>query len=106
MTWEEFIVGVCAQFRDDLGSKVAEEFNKLQQISTLDDYLAKFEELKALISVRTPQHARSLFFGMLRRRPETYNKTLSAGIQTPRPGISYETSQVSRRACPSLEITP
>ena len=25
--WEEFIVDVCARFRDDLGSKVVEEFN-------------------------------------------------------------------------------
>jgi len=61
VTWEEFIVGVCAQFRDDLGSKVAEEFNKLQQTGTLDDYLAKFEELKALISVRTPNMHEAYF---------------------------------------------
>jgi len=54
VTWEEFIVDVCARFRDDLGSKVVEEFNKLQQTGTLDDYLAKFEELKTLILVRTP----------------------------------------------------
>jgi len=26
-TWEEFIMDVCARFRDDLGSKVVEEFN-------------------------------------------------------------------------------
>ncbi|KAJ8420307.1 hypothetical protein Cgig2_001164 [Carnegiea gigantea] len=35
--------------RDDLGSKVAENFNRLQQLGTLGEYLARFEEVKALM---------------------------------------------------------
>jgi len=54
ITWEEFIVDVCSRFRDDLGSKVVEDFNKLQQMGTLEEYLARFEELKALLLVRNP----------------------------------------------------
>ena len=41
LTWDEFIVDICARFRDNLGSKVVEDFNRLQQIGTLDDYIAK-----------------------------------------------------------------
>ena len=65
VTWEEFIVDVCARFRDDLGSKVVEEFNKLQQIGTLDDYLAKFKKLKVLILVRTPNMPEAYFLESL-----------------------------------------
>ena len=38
-----------------------EEFNKLQQDGTSDEYLAKFEELKALLLVRTPTMPTSYF---------------------------------------------
>ena len=48
------MVDVCAQFWDNLGSKVVEEFNRLQQTSTIDEYIAEFEELKAFILLRTP----------------------------------------------------
>ena len=54
MPWEEFIMDVCARFKDDLGGKVVEDFNKLQQTGTVDDYLAKFEELKSLLLLKTP----------------------------------------------------
>ena len=54
VTWEEFVMDVCVRFRDNLDSKVVEEFNRLQQTGTLDEYLAKFEELKALILIRNP----------------------------------------------------
>ena len=43
------MVDVCARFRDNLDSKMVEDFNRLQQFSNLEEYLTKFEELKALI---------------------------------------------------------
>lgn len=52
--WEEFIVDVCSRFRDDLGSKMVEDFNRLQQPGTLEEYLTKFEELQSLLLVRNP----------------------------------------------------
>jgi len=54
LTWEEFIVDVCVRFRDNLGGKVVEDFNILQSTGTLDEYLAKFEGLKAIILMRNP----------------------------------------------------
>jgi len=39
LTWEEFIFDLCARFKDNLGSKIVEEFNKLTQVGSLDDYI-------------------------------------------------------------------
>ena len=38
-----------------------EEFNKLNQVGLLDDYIAKFEELKALLLLRNPTMPESYF---------------------------------------------
>jgi len=46
VAWEDFIFDLCARFRDNLGSKIVEEFNKLTQVGLLGDYIAKFEDLK------------------------------------------------------------
>lgn len=61
VSWDDFIVDVCRRFRDNFGGKVTEEFNRLQQDGTIDEYLAKFEELKALLLVRTPTMLASYF---------------------------------------------
>jgi len=53
VTWEEFVVDLCARFRDDLCSKVVEEFNRLHQTGTIDEYLLKFEELKAFLLLQS-----------------------------------------------------
>jgi len=52
--WDEFIIDVCGRFKEDLGCRVVEDFNKLQQTGPLDEYLERFEELKALMIHRTP----------------------------------------------------
>ena len=71
VSWEEFIVDLCARFRDDLGGKVVEDFNRLQQTGTVDEYLTKFEELKSLLLVRNPNMPESYllesFIGGLKR---------------------------------------
>jgi len=50
--WEDFVVEVCARFRDELGSCVVDEFNKLKQAGTIEDYLERFEELKSLMLIK------------------------------------------------------
>ena len=49
MDWCDFVVDVCGPFKEELGTKVVEVFRKLQQWSSVDDYLKKFEELKPLM---------------------------------------------------------
>ena len=52
--WSDFIVDVCSCFKEELGSKVVEDFLKLQQWGSVEAYLGKFEELKSLMLQRTP----------------------------------------------------
>ena len=52
--WDEFIMDVCGRFKQDLGCRVVEDFNKLQQTGPIDEYLERFEELKSLMIQRTP----------------------------------------------------
>jgi len=59
--WEEFIVDACSRLRDDPGRKVVEDFNRLQQLGTLEEYLTIFEELKALMLVTNPTMLASYF---------------------------------------------
>jgi len=54
-------VDVSTRFRDDLGSKVVEDFNRLQQTGTLGKYLTRFEELQALLQVRNPTMPETYF---------------------------------------------
>jgi len=39
-------VDLCARSRDDMGRQVVEEFDKLQQIGELDDYLENLRNSK------------------------------------------------------------
>jgi len=56
MEWDEFIIDVCGRFKEDLRCHVVEDFNTLQQTGPIDDYLERFEELKALMIQRMPAH--------------------------------------------------
>lgn len=52
--WEDFVVDLCSRFKEDIGSNVVEEFNKLSQSGTIDEYLDTFENLKGLMPQRNP----------------------------------------------------
>jgi len=52
--WDEFIIDICGRFKEDLGCRVVEDFNKLQQTGPIDEYLERFNKLKALMIQRTP----------------------------------------------------
>ena len=70
ISWEEFVVDVCARFKDEMGYKVVEEFNRLQQWGALDEYVDKFEELRALLlmknSLLPDEHFLDSFVGGLK----------------------------------------
>ncbi|VFQ81961.1 unnamed protein product [Cuscuta campestris] len=46
--------GIGLEFKEELDNKVVEDFNKLVQDGSIDEYLEKFEELKSLMLQRTP----------------------------------------------------
>ncbi|XP_074303808.1 uncharacterized protein LOC141638304 [Silene latifolia] len=52
--WDDFIVDLCARFKEEIAGNVVEEFNKLHQIGSIDDYLDAFENLKGLMLQRNP----------------------------------------------------
>ncbi|VFQ93324.1 unnamed protein product [Cuscuta campestris] len=52
--WDDFIIDVCGRFKEELDSKLVEEFNKLNQTGTIEEYLERFEELKSLMLQKTP----------------------------------------------------
>lgn len=49
MNWKLFITDVVARFENPEHKDVQELFNKLKQVTTVDDYEDKFEELRAMV---------------------------------------------------------
>lgn len=47
--WDNFIIYLVARFKDIKSSNVVEQFNKLSQSGSLEDYIDEFESLKAII---------------------------------------------------------
>ena len=46
LSWQQFSDLLCERFADKRTHDVVEDFNKLQQLGTVDEYQEKFEELK------------------------------------------------------------
>lgn len=70
VNWMEFKKELINRFDDELIWDIVEEFNKLTQVGTVDEFLGKFEELKAQMLVRNPNlnesHFLSSFVGALK----------------------------------------
>ncbi|KAL4310801.1 hypothetical protein GQ457_01G015560 [Hibiscus cannabinus] len=49
LTWREFISDLCHRFSDKLHTDVIDEFNKLVQKTSVEEYQTKFEELQPLM---------------------------------------------------------
>ncbi|KAL4284548.1 hypothetical protein GQ457_16G010190 [Hibiscus cannabinus] len=45
-TWHEFVSDLCHRFSDMMFTDIVEEFNKLSQVTTVEAYQSRFEELK------------------------------------------------------------
>ncbi|XP_027081018.1 uncharacterized protein [Coffea arabica] len=52
LNWEEFGELLCRRFNDRTCKDIVEEFNKLQQVGSIDDYQERFEELKPLMMIK------------------------------------------------------
>lgn len=59
--WEVFVSDVCACFKEHLDDDNVEEFIKLIQKGSIDDYMDSFEHLKSLMIQRNPQLPDSYF---------------------------------------------
>uniref|UniRef100_A0A803L3P0 Ty3 transposon capsid-like protein domain-containing protein n=1 Tax=Chenopodium quinoa TaxID=63459 RepID=A0A803L3P0_CHEQI len=47
--WTEFVVDLTARFKDSKSDNAVENFNKLQQLGSIESYVDNFEELKSLM---------------------------------------------------------
>uniref|UniRef100_A0A3Q7FBT5 Retrotransposon gag domain-containing protein n=1 Tax=Solanum lycopersicum TaxID=4081 RepID=A0A3Q7FBT5_SOLLC len=56
--WIEFKEDLISRFGEIVVSDVVEEFNKLQQIGTVDEFIWRFEDLKARMLIRNPEEIR------------------------------------------------
>lgn len=65
ISWVEFKEELISRFDDELLEDVVEEFNKLSQTGTVDEFLGRFENLKAHMSVRNPHLNESHFYPVL-----------------------------------------
>ena len=47
--WSEFVIDLSARFKDDMGLSVVEQFNKLQQLGSIEEYIDEFDNLRSLM---------------------------------------------------------
>ncbi|XP_056692219.1 uncharacterized protein [Spinacia oleracea] len=47
--WNDFVADLYARFRDNSALNVVETFNKLQQLSTIEEYIDEFENLRSIM---------------------------------------------------------
>ena len=73
---------------------MVEDFNRLQQTGTLEDYLIRFEELKALLLVRNPSIPESYF---LESFIGGLKPIIKLSVRAFNPHYLYATMEVARR---------
>lgn len=47
--WDDFIIDLVTRFKDSRTDNVVEEFNRLQQVGSLEEYIDEFENMKAIL---------------------------------------------------------
>lgn len=70
VNWVEFKEELISRFDDEVLDDIVEQFNRLSQTGSVDEFLGKFEDLKAQMLVRNPHlydaHFLSSFVGALK----------------------------------------
>jgi len=54
LSCHEFVEDFCAHFRERTKANIVEEFNKLKQEGSVEDYQIRFEELRSLLNLSHP----------------------------------------------------
>jgi len=85
---------------------VIEDFNKLQQNGTLDEYLAKFEELKALILLRNPNTPKSYLLEGFIGGLKLAIKTLVRAFKPQNLDLAIEQARYQEEHIQSLKLPP
>lgn len=47
--WSEFVIDLIARFKDDIGLSVVDQFNKLQQLGSIEEDIDEFDNLRSLM---------------------------------------------------------
>ncbi|KAK9713235.1 hypothetical protein RND81_06G013500 [Saponaria officinalis] len=103
VVWDEFIVDLCARFKEEISGNVVEEFNRLRQTSSIEDYLDAFESLRSLMVQRNPllpdQYFLDSFIGGLKPAVKPFVRafkpdTLASAVEYAR--LQEESLNVSR----------
>ena len=47
--WSEFVIDLSARFKDESGLNVVEQFNKLQQTGTIEEFIDEFDNVRSLM---------------------------------------------------------
>ena len=53
-SWPEFVNDICNRFGEKTRTNVIEEFNKLKQKGSVEEYQVRFDELRSLLSLSHP----------------------------------------------------
>ncbi|XP_074266111.1 uncharacterized protein LOC141588577 [Silene latifolia] len=84
--WNYFAMDLCVRFKEAIDSNVVEEFNKLSQVGSLEDYLDTFEHLKGLMLQRKrrlpDQYFLDSFVGGLKPAIKPFVKAFKPGSLT------------------------
>ncbi|CAH9071517.1 unnamed protein product [Cuscuta epithymum] len=100
VSWEQFVVDICARFNEELGSTVTEEFNRLQQFRSLDEYMDQFEQLRSLLLQRTERLPEEFF---LDRFIGGLNPTIKSFVKAFKPRTLMQTMEYARLQENSLD---
>lgn len=83
VTWAEFKDESCIRFGETLMEDRVEEFNRLTQTGSVEEFLGKFEDLKAQMIMRNPSlnesHFLSSFVGTLKEEIKNGVKMFKPG---------------------------
>ena len=65
VSWKEFEELLCKRFCNKICRDIVEEFNKIQQVGSVENYQKKFEELKPLMLMKILNYMKAILYLVL-----------------------------------------